>query len=90
MAFLKPANSGVEVPVPGEAASLNPRPAYQQRVIAEAVDLDTRRDALKAFIQGPVFATVDIAEQARLKLQFQMMTGYAIVLRDRIANFPAV
>ena len=82
MAFLKPANSGVEVPLPGE------RPAYQTRVIAEATDLDARRDALKAFIQGPLFDKVDIAEQARLKLQFQMMTGYAIVLHDRIANFP--
>lgn len=90
MAFLKPANSGVEVPVPGEAASLNPRPAYQQRVIAEATDLDTRRLALAEFIKGPVFGTLDIGEQARLKLQFQMMTGYAIVLHDRMAHFPVV
>ncbi len=79
MAFLKPA-----------AASPGPRPAYQQRVIAEAKDLDTRRLALAEFIQGPVFGTLDIGEQARLKLQFQMMTGYAIVLHDRIANFPVV
>lgn len=77
MAFM-PRKSGAS---PGE------RPVYQERVITEATDLDARRDALKAFIQGPVFATVDIAEQARLKLQFQMMTGYAIVLRDRIAHF---
>ena len=81
MAFPKPANSGVEVPLPGE------RPVYQQRVITEQREHSNRRDRLAEFINGPLFDKVDEGERVRLRVQLHHMNNLDLVLRDRIAHF---
>ena len=81
MAFLKPANSGVEVPLPGE------RPVHQQRVITEQREHSNQRDRLAEFINGPLFDKVDEDERVRLRVQLHHMNNLDLVLRDRIAHF---
>lgn len=61
---------------------------HQQRVIDEKVELDKKATALSEFIShGPIFETLDSAEQERLKEQNDVMWQYSEILGARIAAF---
>lgn len=61
---------------------------HQQRVVDEKTELDTKAHALSQFIGlNPTFATLDPAEQERLKVQNDIMWQYSEVLGERIAAF---
>lgn len=61
---------------------------HQQRVVDEKAELDTKATALSKFIgEGAVFATLDSAEQERLKEQCELMWQYSEILGARIAAF---
>lgn len=63
-------------------------PGHQQRVLAEKLELDLRLNALDAFIdRNPIFASLPIEEQARLKRQLDVMHELSSILGERIANF---
>lgn len=60
---------------------------HQQRVVDEKTELDARMDKLTAFIDTPMFAGLDAAEQERLVRQLHHMGHYTAVLGERIAAF---
>lgn len=61
---------------------------YQQRVIDEKTELDTKAKALSEFIgNSPIFETLDPAEQERLKEQNDVMWQYSEILGTRIVAF---
>jgi hypothetical protein len=61
---------------------------YQQRVVEEKAELDTKAHALSLFIgHSPLFETLDSAEQERLKEQNDVMWQYSEILGARIAAF---
>lgn len=60
---------------------------YQQRVIEEKRDLDSRIDRLCAFCQGDVFQALPSYEKLLLEAQLHAMTGYSAILGSRIAGF---
>lgn len=61
---------------------------HQQRVVDEKTELDTKANALSNFIgHSPIFATLDAAEQERLKVQNDLMWQYSEVLGARITAF---
>lgn len=60
---------------------------HQQRVIDEKADLDVRRAKLVAFFDTSVYKAIDVAEQARLNQQAQVMDLYSTILGQRIAAF---
>ena len=62
-------------------------PSYQQRVVAEKVQLDAKIAVLSNFITCPLFSTLDRAEQARLVKQETAMKEYSDILSQRIATF---
>lgn len=68
------------------------RPAYQQRVIEEKRDLDTRLDALEKFTaaDSKLFKTLPDAEQVRMHRQLVAMHSLSTILGERIAAFPEV
>jgi hypothetical protein len=60
---------------------------HQERVVAEKAELDEKHAKLIAFGQSEQFASVDPAEQERLKRQSKIMDEYSQVLGERIAAF---
>ena len=60
---------------------------HQQRVVAEKDELLERLMRLRAFIDGPVYATIDKEEQRRLVRQAVLMGRLADVLLERITAF---
>ena len=62
---------------------------FQQRVIDEKTELDSKISRLKPFLSRDVFQTLPDAEQARLVRQLSLMAGYSEVLGERIAAFTA-
>lgn len=60
----------------------------QQRVVDEQQELDEKRAKLAAFLETPMFASLDAAEQARMHYQAVAMREYSAVLGERIAAFP--
>jgi hypothetical protein len=68
----------------GDVVHLQP---YQQRVVAELVEVDTRRLKLLTFIASPGFNGVYAAEQDRLREQAAIMMDYSRVLGERINAF---
>lgn len=62
---------------------------HQVRAVQELRDLEDKREKLQVFIggNGPIFRKLDEKEQHRLKSQFDYMSGYAMVLRERISAF---
>lgn len=61
---------------------------HQRRVVKEKDELVKKAMALSQFIgMSGIFATLDPAEQERLKLQRDLMWKYATVLTERIAAF---
>ena len=62
--------------------------AYQQRVIDEKLENDTRAYALSQFIGlNPLFDKIDPDEQERMKVQNDLMWLLSEVLGERIKNF---
>lgn len=63
---------------------------YQQRVLDEKAELETRAKALSAFIgTSEVFAGLPEEEQKLLREQCEVMWQYFEILEKRIALFPA-
>lgn len=61
---------------------------HQQRVVDEKLELDKKAHALSDFIgNSPIFETLDIAEQERLKEQNDVMWQYSEILGARIKAF---
>ena len=61
---------------------------YQQRVVEEKKELDTKIEKLSVFMRGPDFNQKMVwRERAILIAQFNVMTKYSSILRDRIGNF---
>lgn len=61
--------------------------AFQQRVIDEKTDLDTKITNLEKFLTTTTFQGLDPAEQARLTRQAVVMTDLSKILGERIENF---
>ena len=62
-------------------------PPYQQRVIQERNELDSKLGSLLTFIGTPVFHSLDGADRALLKQQADVMAEYSRILSIRIARF---
>lgn len=60
---------------------------HQQRVVDETAELDDRLTKLNSFFDNAMFASLDDAEQERMKRQASAMTSYLQVLQERIAAF---
>ncbi len=60
---------------------------YQERVIAEYKDLQSKLIKLSAMIEGPAFGTLKLRDQDLLKRQLKIMTDYERVLAQRIEEF---
>ena len=62
--------------------------AWQERVIAELADLETRTKTLGAFI-GNVWglSTLPHEDQDLLRQQYRIMYTYCVILQQRIARF---
>lgn len=71
---------------PAEPCAVKVLP-HQQRVLAEAAELDERLQKLSAFIDGEAFKHIDADEQARLTAQAGAMASYLAVLQERIGAF---
>ncbi len=60
---------------------------FQERVIAERKELYEKCEKLNAFIPGPIFKSLPVDEQVRLRMQLLVMNQYAAILAERIAEF---
>ena len=60
---------------------------FQQRVVTEKVELDSRLKALVEFSNGPIFPTLPLSEQERMNTQRHLMCALSAVLGARIAAF---
>lgn len=78
--------AGAEISNRG-GALLSGRPPHQQRVVDERADLVDKTTKLQAFFDTPVFASLDAAEQHRLRTQLVAMQTYSDILGERIAAF---
>ena len=61
--------------------------AHQERVVAEADQLNERTNKLGAFLLSDLYKTLPEVEQKRLARQHTVMTQYLQVLNERIADF---
>ena len=62
-------------------------PDWQQRVIAEKIDLDTKRDALRRYKEGSHYESIDPTDRQLLKEQLMAMDEYSAILATRIIRF---
>lgn len=62
---------------------------YQQRVVDEKNELDTKRGNLMAFFSTSVFLRLDQGEKDRLRTQHLVMGIYSDILNQRIEAFTA-
>lgn len=60
---------------------------HQKRVIDEKSALDTKIEALSAFIGTPVYHTLTHEDQFLLRRQLVAMNEYSSILRERIDLF---
>jgi len=60
---------------------------YQQRVVDEKNELDTRRGRLLLFFNSDLFRSLDQAEKDRLRTQYSVMGVYSDILNQRISAF---
>ena len=60
---------------------------YQQRVVDEKAELDSKLDKLNAFFPTDLFAQLKPNEQERLYLQASVMQKYSNILGERIEDF---
>ena len=61
--------------------------AYQQRVVDEKTELDTKLNKLATFLNTTTFEALPSAEQRRLWLQEIFMRQYSQILGERIGAF---
>jgi hypothetical protein len=61
--------------------------AYQERVVAEKHELDSKIEKLDRFVKSDIYNTVPPPERVRLVMQLHYMKGYSGVLAERIINF---
>lgn len=60
---------------------------YQLRVCSEKDDLDSKIDALEAFMGTPQYGKCSEMERLNLNLQFAFMAQYSYILGERIDGF---
>jgi hypothetical protein len=60
---------------------------YQQRVVTEKAELDTKIQALTKFTQLSTFEELEHGEQRRMLRQLVAMGDYSRILGERIAAF---
>jgi hypothetical protein len=60
---------------------------YQQRVITEQDELDSKMIALSKFFDTKFFMDLPDEEQSLLRKQYGYMQRYSSVLSERISNF---
>lgn len=60
---------------------------YQQRVIDEKAELDSKLEKLIIFINGPTYTTLEQDEKVRLTRQGDVMREYSDILHERIKAF---
>ena len=60
---------------------------YQQRVVEEKAELDSRISSLTAFMPTETFKGLPEAERRRMGRQWWLMTELSQVLGERIAAF---
>lgn len=63
---------------------------HQKRVIDEKSALDTKIEALSAFIGTPIYHTLSHEDQLLLRRQLIAMSEYSSILRERIDLFGMV
>jgi hypothetical protein len=61
--------------------------AYQQRVVDELIELNSKAINLTIFRNSDSFNQVDSEEQKRLIKQLDIMQSYREILNERINNF---
>jgi hypothetical protein len=64
------------------------RELYQERVVQELKELDSKIEKLTVFLGNILFPTLPKDEQARMRRQLNVMTEYQSILRERIKHFP--
>lgn len=69
---------------PATPSNLQP---FQQRVVDEKDELDTRLDKLRAFVDSPLFDSLGMSDRAMMTAQAEVMSKYSRILGDRIAAF---
>ncbi len=62
--------------------------AWQRRVVAEKLDLDQKREKLRAFMLTPKFHALKQRDQDDLRSQAHGMMQYSDALGRRIRRFP--
>ena len=60
---------------------------FQERVVEEKKELDSKLNRLCAFFATTGFDRLDPAERERLDRQAELMERYSAVLKERIENF---
>lgn len=60
---------------------------FQQRVVQEKIELDTKLNDLHEFLGTSLYKELDPDEQHRLALQHMFMGMYSKTLLERIQNF---
>ena len=63
---------------------------HQKRVIDEKHELDTKIEALSAFIGTPTYHSITHQDQYLLRRQLVAMTEYSSILKERIDLFGMV
>lgn len=61
--------------------------SYQQRVVQEKEELNTKIAKLSTFVGAVNFADVPQSEQVRLRMQLKIMQLYGDILFERIEAF---
>lgn len=61
--------------------------AFQQRVVTEKEELDSKIDKLNIFIHGSIYKSLPEEERFRMMRQYCHMWDYSNVLGERIAVF---
>ncbi|CDG21051.1 conserved protein of unknown function [Xenorhabdus poinarii G6] len=60
---------------------------YQQRVIDELAELDSKIEKLSDFIGGAIYNGLDETDRVLLAMQLSAMKGYSEILHKRVSRF---
>lgn len=60
---------------------------YQERVITEKQELDTKIEKLTTFFSTTTFNALSVIDRTMLKAQHSVMQQYSKILEERIARF---
>jgi len=61
---------------------------YQERVLNEKDELDTKIHKLRLFFSSDIFRELSFDEQSRLSIQLGLMQQYSNILQERINAWP--